>query len=67
MAGVIDSDYRGDVGVILINLGSKAVPITHGDRIAQLVIEKIGFVTPTQVDSLDNTARGGGGFGSTGK
>ena len=67
LAGVVDSDYRGDVGVILINLGDKAVPVSHGDRIAQFVIEKIGRFEPEVVDSLDDTVRSAGGFGSTGK
>ncbi|QIG79561.1 dUTP diphosphatase [Stakelama tenebrarum] len=65
--GTIDSDYRGEVKVILANLGDTPFPIGRGDRIAQLVpapVQKAGFV---EVDSLDETARGSGGFGSTGQ
>ena len=64
--GTIDSDYRGPLGVIMINLGSKDFTITHGMRIAQMVVAPVlqaDFVTVTK---LDETARGAGGFGSTG-
>ena len=64
--GTIDSDYRGEVKVILINLGAEAFTINHGDRIAQLVVspvEQAGFV---RVECLSSTDRGRGGFGSTG-
>ena len=64
--GTIDSDYRGPLGVALINLGAAAHVIRHGDRIAQCVVAPVvqaGFVT---VAALDDTARGAGGFGSTG-
>lgn len=67
MAGVIDEDYRGEVGVILINLGTEPFIIKHGDRIAQMIIEKYTPCLPVIVDDLDDTNRGGGGFGSTGK
>ena len=68
MGGVIDSDYRGIVGVILINLSDEAFEVKAGDRIAQLIIVKIGVSTPDAMesDSLDDTERGSGGFGSTG-
>lgn len=69
MAGVIDEDYRGEVGVILINLsfiGGGPLTIKHGDRIAQLIIEKYTPCLPIEVSSLDDTSRGSGGFGSTG-
>lgn len=64
--GTIDSDYRGEVKVILINLGQAAVTIQPGDRIAQLVIAPVAHARLLEVDSLDDTARGAGGFGHTG-
>lgn len=67
MAGVVDSDYRGDVGVILVNLGKENFIVEHGDRIAQFIIEAYKPCLPVPSLSLDNTSRGGGGFGSTGK
>ena len=71
MAGVIDSDYRGDVGVVLVNLGSQPFEIKSGDRIAQLVLERIehnATVEEVFEDELSNdaTVRGASGFGSTG-
>jgi len=65
-AGVIDADYRGEVGVILFNFGDKDFEIKEGDRIAQLVLEKIALADVEEVDELDDTVRGEGGFGSTG-
>jgi dUTP pyrophosphatase len=64
--GTIDCDYRGEVKVILINHGGKPVTIVRGDRIAQLVIAPVVQASWAEVASLDETARGGGGFGSTG-
>jgi len=64
--GTIDSDYRGTIKVILINLGEKAFSIQRGDRIAQLVIQKIYFPNFNVVQSLNNTKRGEGGFGHSG-
>lgn len=64
--GTIDSDYRGEMMVALMNLGPEPVVIRHGDRVAQLVIAPIAHVKPLEVDELDETARGAGGFGSTG-
>lgn len=64
--GTIDSDYRGEVKVILINLGQDAVEITHGMRIAQLVLAPVSIARPQLVTTLDETDRGAGGFGSTG-
>ncbi len=64
--GTIDSDYRGEVKVILINLGTEAFTIQNGDRIAQLVLAPVTQAQFTQVDSLSDTERGSGGFGSTG-
>jgi dUTP pyrophosphatase len=64
--GTIDSDYRGEVKVILANLGSEPFPIKRGDRIAQLVPAPVQRALITEVASLDETERGAGGFGSTG-
>lgn len=64
--GTIDSDYRGAVGVILMNSGEQPYVIHDGDRIAQMVITKVERVRFMQCDSLDETERGVGGFGSTG-
>ena len=65
--GTIDSDYRGEVGVILINLGQEPFVIKRGERIAQMVITAVAQAVVAEVDSLDDTARGAGGFGSTGR
>jgi dUTP pyrophosphatase len=69
LAGVIDSDYRGEVSVVLINLNSTDYEIKRGDRISQLILTTLYPVhKPLQiVESLENTERGTGGFGSTGK
>ena len=64
--GTIDADYRGEVMVILINLGQADVVIRRGDRIAQLVVGPALQAALAEVDELDATARGAGGFGSTG-
>jgi dUTP pyrophosphatase len=64
--GTIDSDYRGEVKVILANLGDAPFPIARGDRIAQLVPAPVLRATLTEVAELDATERGSGGFGSTG-
>lgn len=64
--GTIDADYRGEVKVILINHGEATFEINRGDRIAQMVIAPVTPVQFTLVSSLDETARGAGGFGSTG-
>ena len=64
--GTIDSDYRGEVKVILINLGEKAFTINNGERIAQLVISPVTQAKFEITDSLSETERGAGGFGSTG-
>jgi dUTP pyrophosphatase len=64
--GTIDADYRGEVGVILINHGWEAFPIAHGDRIAQMVIAPITQIDWMEQQELDETERGSGGFGSTG-
>ncbi len=64
--GTIDSDYRGEVQVLLVNLGDAPHVIQPGDRIAQLVIAPVTVAELEEVDSLDETARGAGGFGHTG-
>ncbi len=64
--GTIDADYRGEIGVILINLSNEPFTINNGDRIAQLVIAKHERADWQQVESLTETERGAGGFGSTG-
>jgi dUTP pyrophosphatase len=64
--GTIDSDYRGEVGVIVMNTGAEPFEITHGLRIAQLVVAPVVQATFQAVSSLGATARGAGGFGSTG-
>ncbi|MBU1375260.1 MAG: dUTP diphosphatase [Alphaproteobacteria bacterium] len=65
--GTVDADYRGEVKVILINHGAEAFTIRRGERIAQLVIAPVVQAAWAEVDSLDETVRGAGGFGSTGK
>ena len=65
--GTIDSDYRGEVKLILANLGSAPFPVARGDRIAQLVPAAVLSARLEEVDALDDTARGEGGFGSTGR
>lgn len=64
--GTIDSDYRGEIGVALINLGREDFTIHSGDRIAQMVVSKLEKVEIERADSLDSTERGSGGFGHTG-
>lgn len=65
--GTIDAGYRGEVGVIMYNGGTEEFPIRRGDRIAQMVIAKLPEVALVKADSLSETNRGSGGFGSTGK
>lgn len=65
--GTIDADYRGEVGVLLINHGDAAFPIRRGERIAQMVIAPVNQVELTLVATLSETGRGSGGFGSTGR
>jgi dUTP pyrophosphatase len=64
--GTIDGDYRGEVKVILANLGEDDFAIQKGDRIAQIVVAPVTHAILTEVDTIDETARGAGGFGSTG-
>ena len=65
--GTIDADYRGPVGVIVINLGAEPFTITHGERIAQLVLAPVTRALFQETEELSDTARGVGGFGSTGR
>lgn len=65
--GTIDSDYRGEIGVILINLGQEVVELERGSRIAQLVVAKVETVHLEEVASLGGSERGKGGFGHTGQ
>lgn len=65
--GTIDSDYRGELKVILLNAGTEPVTIRRGDRIAQLVVAPVVRVAPIEVEALEATARGAGGFGHTGR
>lgn len=64
--GTIDADYRGELQVILINLGDAPLEIRHGERIAQLVLAPVAMLAPREVDTLPPAGRGAGGFGSTG-
>ncbi len=65
--GTIDSDYRGPLGVLLVNLGADPVTLHHGDRIAQMVLAPVARAAFAVVDALPDTPRGAGGFGSTGR
>lgn len=65
--GTIDADYRGEIKVILINLSAEPQTILPGDRIAQMVLQRVEQIQWVQVNSLEETSRGSGGFGSTGK
>lgn len=65
--GTIDSDYRGPLGVALINLGTEAYTVLHGDRVAQMIVAPVVQVGFERVDALGQSERGEGGFGSTGK
>ena len=64
--GTVDSDYRGELGVIIVNLGSVPFTVKNGDRIAQLVIAPVVRAAVSEADHLSETGRGAGGFGSTG-
>jgi len=65
--GTIDADYRGEIQVVLINLGHEPVTLRRGDRIAQLVVQRLPQVRLTEVEALRETSRGSGGFGHTGE
>lgn len=64
--GTIDADYRGEIGIILINLSAEDFLVTHGERICQMVINKVEMVAWSEVDKLEDSDRGAGGFGHTG-
>ncbi len=64
--GTIDPDFRGQIQLIVINLGNESVTIESGERLAQMVVARVARVEWAEVDNLDDTKRGGGGFGSTG-
>jgi len=66
LAGVIDSDYRGELGVVLVNHGPEPFRILPGDRVAQLLVQKVEQVCYARGESLNDTVRGPGGFGSSG-
>ena len=66
LAGIVDADYRGEILCAIINLGQETVTLKKGERIAQLIIESIITLEPVWAESLDETKRGAGGFGSTG-
>jgi dUTP pyrophosphatase len=65
--GTIDADYRGELGVLLVNLGQEPFVVRHGDRVAQLVIAPVAQAELIEVEELPATERGSGGFGSTGR
>jgi dUTP pyrophosphatase len=65
--GTIDADYRGEVGVLVVNLGTEPVTLARGDRIAQLVVQRVPRVRVLEVDELPASDRGAGGFGHTGE
>lgn len=64
--GTIDADYRGEIGIILINLSGEDFLVNHGERICQMVINKVEMINWSEVDSLEDSERGAGGFGHTG-
>lgn len=64
--GTIDADYRGEIGVILVNLSNEEFTVQNGERVAQMVIARHEHIIWKEVDSLEETSRGAGGFGSTG-
>ena len=67
LAGVVDSDYRGEVRVVLVNHGEEAFRIAKGDRVAQLLVQRVERAAFTAVPEIEDTGRGSGGFGSTGR
>jgi len=64
--GTIDADYRGEIGIILVNLSNEEFVVEHGERICQMVVNKVETIQWSQVESLEESERGGGGFGHTG-
>ena len=67
VAGVVDSDYRGNIGILLANNGTEHFEVRRGDRVAQLICEKIMYPVLVEVSEIDGTVRGCSGFGSSGK
>ena len=65
--GTVDAGYRGEVLVLLVNLGQEEVSLAAGERIAQLLVQRVGHAHVVEVDDLEDTSRGSGGFGSTGR
>ena len=65
--GTIDADYRGEIGIILINLSKEDFLVNHGERICQMVVNKVEMITWSEVESLETSERGAGGFGHTGR
>ncbi len=64
--GTIDADYRGEIGIILINLSTEDFLVNHGERICQMVINRVEMIAWSEVDNLEESERGAGGFGHTG-
>lgn len=64
--GTIDCDYRGEIGILMINFGTETYRVEHGERVAQLVLAPVARARPVRAESLDATGRSAGGFGSTG-
>ena len=64
--GTVDSDYRGEIRVLLVNLGQEPVQVCRGDRVAQLIVQRLPAIELTEAEELSDTARGAGGFGHTG-
>ena len=67
LAGVVDADYRGEVKVVVINLGKEPIELAKNERIAQMVIQPVLQCDPVEVETLEDTDRGSGGFGSSGR
>ena len=67
LAGVVDSDYRGEIRIVLMNHGDKDFPVKKGDRVAQLLVQKIEFLACVETETLPETVRGDMGFGSSGR
>ena len=64
--GTIDADYRGEIGIILINLSAEDFIVNHGERICQMIINRVEMIAWSEVESLEDSGRGAGGFGHTG-
>ena len=64
--GTIDADYRGEIGIILINLSAEDFVVNHGERICQMIINRVEMIAWSEVESLEDSGRGAGGFGHTG-